>query len=137
MKIYFSASIAGGRKYLSIYKKIVAHLKTNGHVVLSEHIIRDDIFSDDEKWSPRNVFEQDIQWLDESDVVIAEVSNPSLGVGYEICYALTKGLKVLCAFESGLFISKMITGNTAETLELFEYQNVYELLEKIDQNLAS
>jgi len=135
MKIYFSASIAGGRKYLSIYKKIVAHLKNNGHEVLSEHIIREDIFSDEEKWAPKNVFEQDIKWLDESDVVVAEVSNPSLGVGYEICYALNKGLKVLCAYEVGLFISKMITGNTAETLELFEYQDEVELLGKIDQYL--
>jgi 2'-deoxynucleoside 5'-phosphate N-hydrolase len=136
MKIYFSASIAGGRKYLSIYKKIVAHLKDNGHDVLSEHIIRDDIFSEEERWAPKNVFEQDIKWLDECEVVIAEVSNPSLGVGYEICYALTKGLKVLCAYESGLFISKMITGNTSERLELFEYRGLEELLEKIDQFLA-
>ncbi|OQX95160.1 hypothetical protein B6I21_06850, partial [candidate division KSB1 bacterium 4572_119] len=110
MKIYFSASIAGGRKYLSIYKKIVAHLKSQGHEVLSEHIVREDIFSDEEKWAPRRVFEQDIKWLDECEVVVAEVSNPSLGVGYEICYALSKKLPVLCAYETGLFISKMITG---------------------------
>jgi len=135
MKVYFSASIAGGRKYLSVYKKIVNHLKNSGHNVLSEHIIRDDIFSDEEKWAPRNVFEQDIKWLDESDIVIAEVSNPSLGVGYEICYALTKGLKVLCAYESGLFISKMITGNTSENLQLFEYEEVDELLGKINEFL--
>ncbi len=136
MKIYFSASIAGGRKYLSIYKKIVAHLKDQGHSVLSEHIIRDDIFSNEEKWAPKNVFEQDIKWLDESDVVVAEVSNPSLGVGYEICYALNKGLKILCAYETGLFISKMITGNTSKTLELFEYQGADELLGKIDEFLS-
>ena len=136
MKIYFSASIAGGRKYLSIYKKIVTHLKELGHEVLSEHIIRDDIFSDEERWAPRVVFEQDIKWLDECDVVIAEVSNPSLGVGYEICYALNKGLKVLCAYEAGLFISKMITGNTSENLTLFEYQEARELFEKIDQFLV-
>ncbi len=136
MKIYFSASIAGGRKYLAIYKKIVTYLKELGHEVLSEHIIRDDIFSDEERWAPRKVFEQDIKWLDECDVVIAEVSNPSLGVGYEICYALKKGLKVFCAYESGLFISKMITGNTSENLTLFEYQEARELFEKIDQFLV-
>ena len=136
MKIYFSASIAGGRKYLAIYKKIVTYLKELGHEVLSEHIIRDDLFSDEERWAPRKVFEQDIKWLDECDVVIAEVSNPSLGVGYEICYALKKGLKVFCAYESGLFISKMITGNTSENLTLFEYQEARELFEKIDQFLV-
>ena len=135
MKIYFSASIAGGRKYLDTYKRIVVHLKNNGHNVLSEHIIQDDIFDHEEKWAPKNVFEQDMKWLNECEVVIAEVSNPSLGVGYEICYALTKGLKVLCAYEAGLFISKMITGNTSETLELFEYRNEEELLQRIDEFL--
>lgn len=131
MKIYFSASIAGGRKYLPVYKQIVAYLKDQGHEVLSEHIIRDDIFTDKEKRAPRKVFEQDIKWLDECDVVIAEVSNPSLGVGYEICYALTNGLRVLCVYETGLFVSKMITGNTGETLELFEYGELDMLLERI------
>ena len=136
MKIYFSASIAGGRKYLSLYKKIVAYLKENGQEVLSEHIIREDIFSDEQKWAPKNVFEQDIKWLNECDAVIAEVSNPSLGVGYEICYALEQGLKVLCVYEAGLFISKMITGNTSATLTLFEYRKIDELFEKIGQFLS-
>ena len=135
MKIYFSASIAGGRAYLAIYKKMVAHLKAAGHHVLSEHIIRDDIFSDEEKWAPKKVFEQDIQWLDECDVVIAEVSNPSLGVGYEICYGLHIGKKVLCVYQKGLFISKMITGNTAENLILFEYAELGELFEMIERFL--
>ncbi len=133
MKIYFSASIAGGRKYLDIYKKLVAFMKEKGHVVLSEHIIRDDIFGHEEKWASKNVFEQDIQWLDECDIVIAEVSNPSLGVGYEICYALTIGKKVLCVYQKGLFISKMITGNTAKNLTLFEYSEVGELLDKVER----
>ena len=135
MKIYFSASIAGGRKYLDIYKKIVDFLKEKGHVVLSEHIIRDDIFSHEEKWAPKKVFQQDIQWLDECDVVIAEVSNPSLGVGYEICYGLQIGKKVLCAYQKGLFISKMITGNTAENLTLFEYAELGELFGMVERFL--
>lgn len=135
MKIYFSASIAGGRKYLPIYKKIVAHLKKLGHEVLSEHIIRSDIFSDEVRWAPKAVFEQDIKWLDECDVVIAEVSNPSLGVGYEICYALNRGLKTLCVFQSGLSISKMITGNNSDNLYLFEYQDVNELFIALEKFL--
>ena len=80
MKIYFSASIAGGRKYLDIYKKLVAFMKEKGHVVLSEHIIRDNIFGHEEKWAPKNVFEQDIQWLDKCDIVIAVQSFAGCGL---------------------------------------------------------
>ena len=98
-------------------------------------LIFDVIFKHKEKWAPKNVFEQDSQWLDECDIVIAEVSNPSLGVGYEICYALTIGKKVLCVYQKGLFISKMITGNTAKNLTLFEYSEVGELLEKVERFL--
>ncbi len=135
MKIYFSASIAGGRAYLPVYKKIVAHLKSKGHIVLSEHIIREDIFGDEERWAPRRVFEQDIAWLDDCDRVVAEVSNPSLGVGYEICYALEKGLNVLCLYQAGLKISKMITGNSAPKLIVIEYHNEAELFSQIDKFL--
>lgn len=114
---------------------MVEHLKAAGHQVLSEHIISDDILGDEERWAPRRVFQQDIVWLDECDVVIAEVSNPSLGVGYEICYALDKGLNVLCLYQQGLKISKMITGNSLKNIFVSEYKNEIELFEIIDKFL--
>jgi len=132
MKIYFSASISGGRKYLDIYKKIVAHLKQKEHEVLTEHIIVDHIFDLEKQWSPEEIFERDIQWLQECDVVIAEVSNPSLGVGYEICYALEHQIPTLCIFQSEIFVSRMIVGNTSCDLTLFEYRDEESLFQKIN-----
>jgi nucleoside 2-deoxyribosyltransferase len=132
MKIYFSASISGGRKYLEIYKKIVAHLKQKEHEVLTEHIIVDHIFDLEKQWSPEEIFERDIQWLQECDVVIAEVSNPSLGVGYEICYALEHQIPTLCIFQSEIFVSRMIVGNTSCDLTLFEYRDEESLFQKIN-----
>ncbi|UCE04718.1 MAG: nucleoside 2-deoxyribosyltransferase [bacterium] len=132
MKIYFSASISGGRKYLDIYKKIVAYLKQKDHEVLTEHIIVDNIFDFENQWSPKEIFERDIQYLNECDVVIAEVSNPSLGVGYEICYALEHQRPMLCVFQPDIFVSRMIVGNTSPCLTLFEYQDEKSLYQKID-----
>lgn len=132
MKIYFSASISGGRGYLDIYKKIVAFLKKQHHAVLTEHIIVDNIFEFENTWSPREIFERDIKWLDESDVVIAEVSNPSLGVGYEICYALEHRIPTLCLYQPGIFVSRMIIGNTSPYLSLYEYPDENRLYEKVD-----
>jgi nucleoside 2-deoxyribosyltransferase len=66
--------------------------------------------------SPQEVYDRDIRRIVESDAMIAEVSMPSLGVGYEVGYALNVGKPVLCLSRSGMFISKMITGNPALAL---------------------
>ena len=131
MKIYFSGSIAGGRKYLDVYKKIVAYIKKQGHQVLTDHIIIDNIFDFENKLSPQKIYERDIKFLNECDVVIAEVSNPSLGVGYEVCYALEHQIPTLCIFQSDIFISRMIVGNTSPYLTLFEYESEKTLLKRI------
>ncbi len=131
MKIYFSGSIAGGRKHLEIYKKIVAYLKNEGHQVLTEHIIVDNIFDFENQWSPQEIFERDIRFLNQCDMVIAEVSNPSLGVGYEICYALEHQIPTLCLYQPGIFVSRMIVGNTSSDLALFEYENEAALLQRL------
>lgn len=136
MKIYFSASISGGRKYLDIYKKIVAYLKQKGHEVLTDHIIVDNIFDFENQWRPKEIFERDIRFLNECDVVIAEVSNPSLGVGYEICYALEHKISTLCIYQPDIFVSRMIVGNTSSYLTLFEYQDEESLFLRLDDFLV-
>ena len=135
MKVYFSASIAGGRKYLDIYKKIVAYLKEIGHHVLTDHIVIDNIFEFESKLKPAEIFQRDIDWLNECDVLVAEVSNPSLGVGYEICYALEHRIPTFCIYQPGIFISRMIVGNTSSCLTLFEYPDEESLYQKLDEFL--
>ena len=135
MKIYFSGSIAGGRKYLDIYKKIVAYLKEKGHQVLTDHIIIDNILEFENQLKPEEIFQRDIDWLNGCDVVIAEVSNPSLGVGYEICHALERKIPTLCIYQPGIFVSRMIVGNTSPGLTLFEYQDEDSLFQKLEEFL--
>ena len=135
MKIYFSGSIAGGRKYLDIYKKIVAYLKEIGHHVLTDHIVIDNIFEFESKLKPEEIFQRDIDWLNECNVLIAEVSNPSLGVGYEVCYALERKIPTLCIYQAGILISRMIVGNTSSCLTLFEYPDEQSLYQKLDEFL--
>lgn len=50
------------------------------------------------------ILERDMLWLQQSDVVVAEVTQPSLGVGFEIARAMTLNKPVLCLFRpsSGL-----------------------------------
>uniref|UniRef100_A0A3B5LBF6 2'-deoxynucleoside 5'-phosphate N-hydrolase 1 n=1 Tax=Xiphophorus couchianus TaxID=32473 RepID=A0A3B5LBF6_9TELE len=63
----------------------------------------------------RAIHDRDLAWLQQSDVVVAEVTQPSLGVGYELGRAVDmKEKKVLCLFRpsSGRALSAMIRGAT-------------------------
>lgn len=123
MKIYFSASISGGRKFEKTYQLIVDFLKKRGHAVLTEHIAYPSVFEEEKHISPEEVFSRDLAWLSKSEIVIAEVSNPSLGVGYEIAKALEMKKPVLCVYQSGIFLTKMITGNKDPLLTVKEYSS--------------
>ena len=73
--------------------------------------------------SPEEVYVRDTSWIEACDALIAEVSTPSHGVGYEIGYALSKGKPVLCCYRQGGRVSKMISGNpdlNLQTRELFQ-----------------
>jgi 2'-deoxynucleoside 5'-phosphate N-hydrolase len=127
MKIYFSGSISGGREYEPIYQHLVARLQAQGHHVLSAHVADPDALEAEKDLPPREVFERDTGWVRESEALIAEVSTPSLGVGYEIALAVQLGKPVLCIYRSGLRLSKMIGGNTAPDLTAALYSSEAEL----------
>ena len=131
MKIYFAASIRGGRDYVREYEAIVSELRTYGEV-LTEHIAGDKLDDRGENISDTDIFERDTGWLRESDMIVAEVTQPSLGVGYEIALGESLGKRIICLFKqkSGN-LSAMIKGN--RKLEVLEYTSVDELSAKLKQ----
>ncbi len=137
MKIYFSGSISGGREHEVIYQHLVAHLQTLGHDVLSAHVADPIALEAERDLPPREVFERDVSWVKEGEAMVAEVSTPSLGVGYEYGLAVQLGKPVLCVYRSGLRLSKMITGNPAPNLTVATYATVAELDERVDAFLKN
>jgi len=96
MKIYFAGSIRGGRDDKKLYEDIIKTLSTYGEV-LTEHVGNQKLTASGEDGSTDEyLYKRDMNWLKESDVVIAEVSTPSLGVGYELAKAEEWGKKILC-----------------------------------------
>lgn len=134
--IYFCGSIAGGRQYLEVYQKIVVYLKAAGRRVLTEHVVQPDVLALEKKYTAEQIYSRDIEWLRECDCVIAEVSNPSLGVGYEVCYALQIGKPVLCLYRRGIFLTRMILGNTSNGLSVRDYETDFEWERSIDSFLS-
>jgi nucleoside 2-deoxyribosyltransferase len=110
MELYFSCSLTGGRGDQPIYAAMVAHLQSLGHRVLTEHLASPAVQAADGGLPPEAVFDRDTAWLRGCGAVIAEVSTPSHGVGFEIAYALERGKPVFCLAREGVRVSKMLTG---------------------------
>ncbi len=72
---------------------------------------------------PVEVYERDVAWIRACQALVAEVSTPSHGVGYEIAFSLELGKPVLCLFQEGRPVSKMITGNTRPGLRVCAYRD--------------
>ena len=110
MDLYFSCSLTGGRQDQPVYAALVRHLQGLGHRVLTEHLASEMVMAADSVLDPVTVFDRDTAWLRACDAVIAEVSTPSHGVGFEVAYALDRGKPVLCLAREGVRVSKMLTG---------------------------
>lgn len=123
MKIYFAGSIRAGREDALIYHGMVAFLRSFGEV-LTGHV-GDPSLSSKGNDGPddRSIHERDMAWLRSCDLVVAEVSTPSLGVGYELGWAAALSKPVLCLHRpsSERFLSAMIAGSP--WIETFEYSS--------------
>ena len=135
MNIYFSCSITGGRNDQAIYKLIVDHLLEAGNVVPTAHLSAPNVTGLESVVDPIEVFERDVTWVKDCDALIAEVSTPSHGVGYEVALALEKCKPVLCLYRKNAKVSKMITGNTTPTIRVSSYQTEGEALALLDNFL--
>ena len=124
MKIYFACSISGGRKDEKSYQYLVTVLTGMGIDVPTAHIAETGVEEVDAREEPGDIYNRDVSWIQESDLMIAEVSTPSHGVGYEIGYALDLEMPVLCLHKKGVVVSKMITGNAHPLLTVMEYENM-------------
>lgn len=127
MKIYFAGSIAGGSQDAGLYRQIIALLKQYGDV-LTEHIGNMDLDDKGEAGLARDViFKRDVEWLEQSDWVVAEVTNPSLGVGYELGVSEKLGKHVLCLFreQDERRLSPMVEGNN--NFNVVKYKTVQDL----------
>ena len=130
LKIYFAASIRGGRDDIHIYQLLIKLLANYGNV-LTEHIGDPSLVLEKSR-TDQEIYRRDVSWIDQCDFVVAEVTNPSLGVGYEIAYAEARNKKILCLYRQteGKRVSAMVLGNPNTEIAIVEYKNP-DILENI------
>jgi hypothetical protein len=124
--IYFAGSIRGGRDDQAIYSEIISRLRKYGTVV-TEHVGDADLSLGGENAPDGDIHDRDLDWLRSTDVLVAEVTTPSLGVGYEIGRSVEWGKRIICLYRptGGKRLSGMIAGCQAITVH--EYAHVADL----------
>ena len=144
-KVYFAGSIRGGRSDAALYHNIIRYIQQElGCKVLTEHV-GDLSLSQKEGSIPKDIkagenidqaiYLQDTGWLKESDLVIAECTTPSLGVGYELAFAenLNKPVHIFYNRERTR-LSAMLTGNTYFHIHPYSSEEeIYPILDSILQ----
>ena len=136
MRIYFACSITGGRRNEEVYQAIVATIEAAGHEVPTAILARPEVMDLEAVTEPEAVFSRDFGWLHTSQALVAEVSTPSHGVGFEISTGLGMGIPVLCCYREGETVSKMILGNTSPNLQVKAYETAEEAVEIVAAFLA-
>ena len=126
MIIYCAGPIRGDATYQQFYIKIIAFVESLGHTVLTELSSK---FNSTVPLTDKQTYKRDLKWVDGSKIMIAEVSGPSLGVGFEISYAIfQRKLPVLAIHSSEVQnISAMISGCDSPLLTIDKYRDEEEM----------
>ena len=125
-KFYFAGSIRGGRVDADLYRRMIEFLKQNG-TVLTEHVGSKKLnLMEQGRSRDAMIYEQDTAWLKECDMVIAECTCPSLGVGYELAYAEHLGKPCHIFYDrTKIQLSAMLTGDPY--FQIHPYANEEEI----------
>lgn len=130
MKIVFIASIKGKEKYKDIYERIIKTLKKTGNDVLADHVM-DYEYTNFSKWDDdkKNKYYKDIiNRIKNADIVVSEISFPSISVGFLLSLAVTDFYKPTIVLFSGQTEPSLLTTLEAQNkVQLLVYDNPDEI----------
>src|SRR5437899_2858190 len=142
MKIYLACTVRGDRGGVAAGRTICERLLARGHEVLTTHLLADDVETAESRLAEADVFRRDIEWLSQCDVLVAEASGSSYGVGFEVGYVLGRasqtGQRVVLLYnaERRHAVSRLITGNSNAACTTLGYSSIDELISMIDERFA-
>ena len=117
-------------------------LEGMGHTVLTRHLLEDDVETAESALTERDVFERDLRWLESADLLVAEASGSSYGVGFEVGFVLGRstatGQRVLLLYDSARrrLVSRLISGNSHPACTTYSYRDGADLLSFVARFLA-
>ena len=134
MKIYFSGSIYGGRQKLEAYQILMKELKKYGEI-LNEQVADPKVIEKEAQVADETIFEDLESKLKIADVIFAELTVASLGVGYELGFADKLNKKIIGIYDNTITpkLSTMIRGN--KRIKIIPYSDLKEILNNLDSIL--
>ncbi len=142
MTIYLACTVRGDRGGVLAGRAICERLQHNGHRVLTTHLLADNVETAESQITEVEVFRRDLEWLAACDLLVAEASGSSYGVGFEVGYVLgraaTSGQRVILVYDTARRnqVSRLITGNDAAACTTFGYGSIEELTAFIDKTVG-
>ena len=143
MIIYLACTVRGDRGGVIAGRVVCERLEHHGHQILTKHLLADNVEATEAQITERDVFQRDLAWLSACDVLVAEASGSSYGVGFEVGYVLGRaaasGQRVVLLYDVARrdTISRLITGNTDAACTIFGYRSIEELQTFVDETLGS
>jgi 2'-deoxynucleoside 5'-phosphate N-hydrolase len=141
MNIYLACTVRGNRGGVGAARAVAGLLESRGHTVMTAHLLADDVDAAESALSAQEVFERDVAWLDGSDLLIAEASGSSYGVGFEVGYVLGRaahtGQRVLLLYDKARtqYVSRLIAGNAHPACATHGYHDADDMLRFIDAHV--
>jgi nucleoside 2-deoxyribosyltransferase len=139
LRIYLACTVRGDRGGVAAGRAIGERLAAHGHEVLTTHLLADNVDAAEATLTEAEVFQRDLDWLTRCDVLVAEASGSSYGVGFEVGYvtgrAPATGQRVVLLYNRARqhAISRLITGNCDPVCTTFGYASIEELVAFIDR----
>lgn len=142
MNIYLACTVRGDRGAVGAARALADALEAMGHVVLTRHLLEEGVETAEAQLTERAVFERDLEWLTAADILIAEASGSSYGVGFEVGYVLGRadvtGQRVLLLYDAARrgLVSRLISGNAHPNCTTYPYRDADDLLRFVSTCLA-
>ena len=142
MKIYLACTVRGDRGGVLAGRAICERLEHHGHEVQTKHLLADNVDTAESQLTEGDVFRRDLAWLTACDVLVAEASGSSYGVGFEVGYVLGRAResrqRVVLVYDVSRRdkVSRLITGNDDAACTTFGYGSIEELTAFIDRTLC-
>jgi nucleoside 2-deoxyribosyltransferase len=140
MRIYLACTVRGERRGVLAVRAICERLQRLGHEVLTTHLLADNVDSAEAQLTEEQVYRRDLEWLSQCDVLVAEASGSSYGVGFEVGYVIGRaretGQRVWLVYDAARrhAVSRLISGNCDDACTTFAYHSIEDLTAFIDQH---
>ena len=143
MRIYLACTIRGDRSRLAVARAVLDKLVELGHDVMTARFLDERAEDADGAITEAEVFARDLEWLDRADVLVAEASGSSYGVGFEVGYVLGRaadtGKRAIVLYDAGLRhrLSRMIVGTTSPHAAVCAYNTAADAVAFVTAQLQS